>query len=81
MNEVYIDMRKENEWIKKYFDTDFVSIESLLNCIEDLDIKIDSLKEKIKLLQEDLKLTEPPTSDEWSGYWCQVGYDRAKGEK
>ena len=48
MNEVFIDMRKENEWIRKYFNADFVSIDQLLNCIEDLDGKIDSLNEQIK---------------------------------
>lgn len=48
MNEVYIDIRKENEWIRKYFTADFVSIDQLLNCIEDLDGKIDSLNEQIK---------------------------------
>ena len=51
MNEVYIDMRKENEWIRKYFDKDLVSVQDLLACIEDLDCEIDSLKEQI----EDMK--------------------------
>ena len=51
MNEVFIDMRKENEWIKKYFNADFVSIEQLLSCIEDLDTEIDKLREN----QEDVE--------------------------
>ena len=53
MNEVYIDMRKENEWIRKYFDKDLVSIEELIGCIEDLDGEIDSLKEQIEDIKQD----------------------------
>ena len=45
MNEVFIDIRKENEWIRKYFNTDFVSIDSLLSCIENLDGELETLKE------------------------------------
>ena len=51
MNEVFIDMRKENEWIKKYFNADFVSIDQLLGVIEDLDGKIEDLKDEIKWLK------------------------------
>lgn len=51
MNEVYIDMRKENEWIKKYFNADFVSIDQLISCIENLDSEIEHLKEN----QEDVE--------------------------
>ena len=55
MDEVYIDIRKENEWIRKYFDTDFVSIETLLATIEDLDDEIEHWKEKYEDLEEDLR--------------------------
>jgi len=51
MNEVFIDMRKENEWVKKYFNADFVSIDNLISCIEDLDFEIEHLKEN----QEDIE--------------------------
>lgn len=51
MNEVFVDMRKENEWIRKYFTADFVSIDKLLACIEDLDSTISVLKEN----QEDVE--------------------------
>lgn len=51
MNEVFIDMRKENEWIKKYFNADFVSIDQLISCIENLDSEIEHLKEN----QEDIE--------------------------
>lgn len=55
MNEVYIDMRKENEWIRKYFNADFVSIDQLIGCIEDLDGEVEHLKEEYKSLEQDLK--------------------------
>lgn len=55
MNEVYIDIRKENAWIRKYFNTDFVSIETLLATIEDLDATIENWKEKYEDLEEDLR--------------------------
>lgn len=53
MNEVYIDIRKENEWIRKYFNTDFVSIDNLLSIIEDLDTEIGMLKEKLNESKEE----------------------------
>lgn len=57
MNEVYIDMRYQNDWIKKYFNVDFVSIEQLISCIEDLDGEIEELKEQID------ELKNPPEPD------------------
>ena len=67
MNEVYVDMRKENEWIRKYFDADFVSVSQLLDCIENLDGEIDNLKEEIEKLNtrdED----DPDAYDKWFEY-------------
>lgn len=55
MDEVFIDIRKENTWIRKYFDTDFVSIEQLLATIEDLDGEVENWKEKYQDLEEDLR--------------------------
>lgn len=47
MNEVLIDIRKENEWIRRHFENyDYVSINQLLSCIEDLDGKIEKLIEE-----------------------------------
>lgn len=63
MNEVYIDMRKENEWIRKYFKKDLVSVEDLIGCIENLDCEIDSLNEKIEELESDLKDEYDPEID------------------
>ena len=62
MNEVYIDMRKQNEWIRKYFNADLVSIDQLIGCIEDLDGAIENLKGQI----EDMKSSnEPDEYDIW----------------
>lgn len=55
MDEVYIDIRKENAWIQKHFTADFVSIEQLLATIEDLDSTIEHWKEKYEDLEEDLR--------------------------
>lgn len=60
MDEVYIDIRKENAWIRKYFNTDFVSIETLLATIEDLDAAIENWKEKYEDLEEDLRENYKP---------------------
>ena len=51
MNEVYIDMRKENKWISRHFTKDLVSVSDLLDCIEELDSEIGELKLQIKELQ------------------------------
>ena len=64
MEEVYIDIRKENKWIQKYFDTDFVSISNLISTIEDLDGKIEQLQEEIKNLQDE-EFNKPDAYDEW----------------
>lgn len=56
MNEVFIDIRKENEWIRKYFENkDFVSIDDLLTCIENLDSDVEHWKEKYQDLEQDLQ--------------------------
>lgn len=42
MNEVFIDIRKENELIKKLFtNKDYVSVEDLLAVIEELQDELD----------------------------------------
>lgn len=61
MNEVYIDMRKENKWISKYFTKDLVSVSDLLDCIEDLD----SENEKLKLEIEELKTPDEDPDDDF----------------
>ena len=55
MEEVFIDIRKENSWIRElFFDKDFVSISDLINEIEDLLGDIDRLKDEKKDLEEKL---------------------------
>lgn len=51
MDQVFIDMRKENRWISQYFDKDLVSVEDLLRVIEDLDGEVKELKERIDYLE------------------------------
>lgn len=53
MDEVYIDMRKQNRWISKYFNADFVSIDNLLACIEDLDARIEQLENQLSETKEE----------------------------
>lgn len=55
MDEVFIDIRKENTGIRKYFDTDFVSTEQLLATIEDLDGEVENWKEKYQDLLDKIK--------------------------
>lgn len=56
MDEVYIDIRKENAWIKKYFENkDLVSIGDLISVIEDLDCEVEYWKEKYEDLEADLR--------------------------
>lgn len=64
MDEVFIDMRYQNDWIKKYFNADFVSIEQLIGCIEDLDGEIEHLKEEINELRN-CDGEDPDAYDRW----------------
>lgn len=67
MNEVLIDIRKENEWIRKHFENyDYVSINQLLACIEDLDGEIEHLKEEL----EEANKSEEEKYEEWK--WEQA---------
>ena len=55
MDEVFIDIRKVNEDIKKHFpNKDYVTIENLLSVIEDLSWEIEHYKEEIKDLKRDI---------------------------
>ena len=52
MENVYVDIRNENEDIRKIFlDKDFVSVDTLLDTIDDLNYQINQLKEEIEDLQ------------------------------
>lgn len=53
MNDVYVDIREQNESIQKCFPKkDFVSIDELLNTIDDLQYQIDKLQEEVDELNE-----------------------------
>ena len=68
MDEIYVDMRYQNRWIQKYFpNKDFVSIDELIGCIEDLDSEIDHLKEEL----EDANKTDEEKYEEYK--WEQAG--------
>ena len=71
MNEVFIDIRGIDE-LEKQFDTDLVSVEKLVVCIQNLTGEIEELKEKIEEL-------ETPESEKWSEYWINRGMDKARG--
>ena len=61
MENVYVDIRKENETIREYFyDKDFVSIDTLLNSIDDLLFQIEKMKEE-----------KEPDEDTWNKYDMQ----------
>lgn len=61
MENVYVDIRKENETIREYFyDKDFVSIDTLLNSIDDLLFQIEKMKEE-----------KEPDEDIWNKYDMQ----------
>jgi acyl carrier protein phosphodiesterase len=55
MENVYIKKEELNEWLAKYFIGDLISIDDLLNKMEDMDCEIDNLKEKIEEMEEQLK--------------------------
>jgi len=63
MEKVFIDIRNENEWIKKYFNNkDFASIDELLNVVEELDSEIERLKEEIEDIKKDVEDNYKPIS-------------------
>ena len=53
MNNVYIIKEELNEWVKKYFKGDLISIGDMISVIEDLESEIDRLKEKIEDIEQD----------------------------
>lgn len=53
MNEVYIKKEELNEWLRKYFKGDLISIDDMISVIEDLDSEIDRLNEKIEDIEQD----------------------------
>ena len=63
MDKVLINIEEE-EWLKKFFNTDYVSVDDLFNCIEKLDGEIYELKERIEELT-DPEYDNPDEYDKW----------------
>ena len=53
MNNVFIKKEELNEWLRKYFKGDLISIDDMISVMEDLDSEIDRLKEKIEDIEQD----------------------------
>lgn len=69
MKNVYVDIREENEYIRDYFkDKDFVSINRLLNAIDNLGSEVEHWKEQYDDLMKDLKENYKPISK-----WEELG--------
>ena len=72
MDEVFIDIRKENKWIQKYFTTDFVTIDNLLGVIQDLDSEVDYWK---NMYYEELDghiMQEEDAYDRWKDHQLEM---------
>ena len=53
MDNIYVDIREQNESIQKQFpNKDFVSIDNILDVIDDLVYQIDKMQEEIDELNE-----------------------------
>ena len=55
MNEVYVKKENLGRWIAKYFNKDdLISIDDLLECIEELDSELEHLKEEFEDYKENV---------------------------
>lgn len=54
MDEVYIRRSDLNNYITKYFNSEFITIDDLISVIEHLDKDLDSLQEQYDDLKQDL---------------------------
>lgn len=62
MDNVFIKKDELNEWIAKYFKRNLISIDDMLNVIEDLDGEVEDWKMKYEELQNDLEDNYRPIS-------------------
>lgn len=53
MENVFIKKENLNNWIAKYFFKDLISIDDLLDTIEELDEEVQTLKEHIEYLEQE----------------------------
>lgn len=71
MENIYVDLRTQNKWIRGAFENkDMVSVEDLLTKIEDLLDELDSTKEEYKDFKQDVEDNYRPIS-----YKEQLGED------
>lgn len=63
MKKILIDIREENTKIKDYFkNKDLVSVEELLNAVDDLICERDNLEEKVEDMEKDIEDNYKPIS-------------------
>lgn len=56
MDNVYVDLRNENRWIREIFDNkDLVTIEEMLTKIEDLNEELEDTQEKFEDFKRDVE--------------------------
>lgn len=56
MDNVYVDLRNENRWIKEIFNNkDLVTIEEMLTKIEDLNEELEDTQEKFEDFKRDVE--------------------------
>lgn len=56
MDNVYVDLRNENKWIREIFDNkDLVTIEEMLTKIEDLNEELEDTQEKFEDFKRDVE--------------------------
>lgn len=51
----YIKKEDLNKWVAKYFKQDLISIDDLIDCIEELDDKVSNLSDELNDLKEDIE--------------------------
>lgn len=75
MNDIYIDIREQNDDIRELFSNkDFVSIDAVLDIIDDLNYQINSMKEEL----EDLKKDKWEREEDKRGYYADMYYELEK---
>lgn len=71
MDNVYVDLRNANKWIRGAFDNkDMVSVEDVLTKVEDLLDELDAVKEEYEDFKRDVEDNYRPVS-----YKEQLGED------
>lgn len=60
MKDIYVKKDELGEIIGKYYKQDLISVENLLELIEELDYEINRLNEKIEDMEQDIKENYKP---------------------